>query len=571
MRNVLTQLVILFATSAAVLRAEVPPIRPDLNAAKPVATCKLQALPASRQPMYEQSAVLYSLQRPAEDPLSNYERTPLGDWQMPADADRSDPWLRLLVFAPKRPVVIDVAVFIEGKAFRDQRERWIDEVLADAKTQAEGSGESAESAAAGNNQGEGAGTNPAVEASVGDASRASPEAEKKVAGVAAKARQAPTMRERLMSYLATNGQNVDRQEIHWLIAEWGAGPAVVVLDPSLSWQRASLAPLLTYLDQDADGALSATEIAQAETLLKRADVDANDVLDVSELRRVTSHPPAPANVAGHALVLPLDANTEWEALAAQAIHIYGGKANSVSAASSTAGIKERIAHGEASLDGEAMRQLCAEPADITLRVDFGAENGEKGKGVSVLSVASDLAESSEAVCATADVVSLDIGGDYVEFSAAQRPAENEADASASQLAVGAVIDGNPIERLLDRDQDGRFTRRERQELAGLLAALDRDEDGQVARSEIPVPIRLAIALGPQVHQLLATPTGSARVIMPRDAAPKPPDWFVSMDKNRDRDVSRGEFLGTTEQFRQFDADGDGLLSIAEALKLDAGQ
>jgi hypothetical protein len=30
-------------------------------------------------------------------------------------------------------------------------------------------------------------------------------------------------------------------------------------------------------------------------------------------------------------------------------------------------------------------------------------------------------------------------------------------------------------------------------------------------------------------------------------------------------------LGTTEQFRQFDTDGDGLLSVAEALKLSPGQ
>jgi hypothetical protein len=44
-----------------------------------------------------------------------------------------------------------------------------------------------------------------------------------------------------------------------------------------------------------------------------------------------------------------------------------------------------------------------------------------------------------------------------------------------------------------------------------------------------------------------------------------------MDKNSDRDLSRNEFLGTTEQFRQFDTDTDGLLSVAEALKLDSGQ
>jgi hypothetical protein len=44
-----------------------------------------------------------------------------------------------------------------------------------------------------------------------------------------------------------------------------------------------------------------------------------------------------------------------------------------------------------------------------------------------------------------------------------------------------------------------------------------------------------------------------------------------MDKNSDRDLSRNEFLGTTEQFRQFDTDADGLLSVAEAVKLSGGQ
>jgi hypothetical protein len=44
-----------------------------------------------------------------------------------------------------------------------------------------------------------------------------------------------------------------------------------------------------------------------------------------------------------------------------------------------------------------------------------------------------------------------------------------------------------------------------------------------------------------------------------------------MDKNGDGDLSRGEFLGTTEQFKQLDTNSDGLLSIAEALKLKTGK
>ncbi len=533
-------------------QAPSPPPRPDLNTAAPIATCKLQSLPTNSQPPYDRSAVLYSLQPPVDDPLANYQRTPLGDWQMPAEADRNDPWLRLFVFMPKRPIVVDLAAFVDGKSFREKREAWVDEVLTAAKSPVGAEG------APGNKPSIEPGTNETDKASengppAGEKKPAETDGQKdQLTGVTTQARQAPTMRDRLINYLTTNGAEVHRDEIHWLIAEWGAGPLVVVLGPGLSWQRASLAPLLAYLDQDADGGLSVNEIAQSHDSLKRADLNGDDVVDVSELRRAATHPPVVRRATGHSLIVPLDANTDWDALAADVIRIYGR---------------------DPSLNDEQVRGLCSEPADVTLRVDFGAtKDGEKQTHeLSVISLGQEMAENKEAVVATSDVISLDVGGDFIEFSAAQVEAAGNADASASQLAIGAVVDGNSLERLLDRDQDGRFTLRERQELAGLLAALDDNQDGQVDSDEIPTPIRLAVTVGPRVHQLLVTPTGSARTIAPRDAAPTAPGWFLSMDKNSDRDLSRNEFLGNTEQFRQFDTDGDGLLSVAEALKLNGGQ
>jgi EF hand len=113
--------------------------------------------------------------------------------------------------------------------------------------------------------------------------------------------------------------------------------------------------------------------------------------------------------------------------------------------------------------------------------------------------------------------------------------------------------------------------RERQELPALLAALDENADGGVSSDEIPIPIRIAVTLGPHVHELLNKPTRSVRSITPSQMIAAPPEWFVSMDKNNDLDLSPREFLGTTEQFRQFDSDGDGLLTVAEAQKLNAGQ
>ena len=49
---------------------------------------------------------------------------------------------------------------------------------------------------------------------------------------------------------------------------------------------------------------------------------------------------------------------------------------------------------------------------------------------------------------------------------------------------------------------------------------------------------------------------------------KGPLWFQKMDINHDGDLSRREFLGTDEDFKRIDRDGDGLISAAEAEAYD---
>jgi hypothetical protein len=43
-----------------------------------------------------------------------------------------------------------------------------------------------------------------------------------------------------------------------------------------------------------------------------------------------------------------------------------------------------------------------------------------------------------------------------------------------------------------------------------------------------------------------------------------------MDRNGDGDLSPHEFLGSEEDFRLLDADGDGFISAAEARRYEAG-
>jgi Ca2+-binding EF-hand superfamily protein len=150
----------------------------------------------------------------------------------------------------------------------------------------------------------------------------------------------------------------------------------------------------------------------------------------------------------------------------------------------------------------------------------------------------------------------------------------------SCASVSMTEEGKGLFELLDTNGDGRLSVREMRNAIKLLEELDHDGKGFLTKTDIPrcstatfrtgpaAPVNLnggyttaAIAFSPDGEWLAASG-------QPPRQAPRGPAWFVKMDRNGDGDVSRKEFLGTDEQFKEIDTDGDGLISVEEAEAYD---
>ena len=599
--------------------------RDALLAAKPLAEVKVQPLAKPQQAEYDPFNPLVMYQTEQEDTLSFYVRTQDGEWQISPQVDANDPWVRLLVLGPDRPTIVDVAIDISGRPFRAAREEWIDKLINKAKAtflvrageaaadsagieaaeilgstpetssdEAELQGKAGSQEEAGLQEEAGSleeadgettdgettdeetteGENAEGENAEASESEPANETENALAEevgddldvpmVKAQSRQASSLFKRLVNYLAVDQSEAEREEVRWLLAEWTGGPAQLTLSPAFAWRRADTAPLWGTLDVNGDNALDANEINNVTETLKQADINRDEIISLSELTRADSHASDKRQTNGYPLVVVIDELTDWNALRKYLRQAYPQN----SSESSNRPLLERIANGDRSIAKAAMVNLNSLPAHVVYRVTFANELAK----VQLLSVGvgQEKNPSSDWTLHLAGqhVITVASSSSHVELTAAQGEINQEnssGDMQQTQVAIGAAVDGYPLLRLIDHDNNHQLTRREQNSITEMLNQLDRDQDGKVEVAELPAPIRLTVTHGPFAHQQLATAVAAQHTDQTEVAIAEVPSWFTGMDRNRDGDLSRREFQGSPQQFKKFDQDQDGLISAAEII------
>lgn len=509
-------------------------VRVQSLATPPRATTMEMATPAVAEP-------------PAVTPAARMPQYQLQRSQLGTIADPQSPSIRFLLATPGKPLLIETLVTIDGQPFAQSREQRIEKIVAfiadpTSFRQAEAKSTAAQVPLP---------VIPPAPPVFESIPAPSPAPERPAETVVpASPRYAPprTIYQRIERHMAATGTRPTAQEIRWMLAHWTDGPVLLFLNDNFQRFRSSQQPLFRVLDIDRDNTISPTELAAAVKSVESCDLDRNEVVESTEIAKVASDPRLLAMVKAPSpsLVLRLDSPAAFSGLMARLTGCYTGERS-----------REALATIDADRDGklsvEEQQHLLSRPADLILRVTFNTQKADQSR-LSVVSASESLRSALDTAIRSDGTIVLALGNSTLELSAVQGP-------DSDQVSIGAVNDGYAMLPELDPNGDGRLTIRERRTFHEHLKSFDQSGDGAIAFEELSPTYRLCIGLGPHVHQTLSTLRQTQR---PETPATPAPEWFVEMDKNKDRDLSRTEFPGTDEQFQQLDSDADQLISSTEA-------
>ena len=512
---------------------------------------------------------------------------------------------RLLLFAPDGPLLIEFVISVSGRPLNDWMQSILDDAMQLADTDNDGRtlwSEVAENDALIEKY---INDNPAANLSTAQLKR---------------------------RYDLNQNDVVDRHELPRLLTGGMSGGQSFGVRGSNYYREVNRfgAPVFRYLDQDTDGELVAAEIETAATRLRARDFDQDEYIELSDLS-LDESPRGEAlfrkDEYGTAVAVWLGPRNPWSAVRFGLSELYAD-GESVGPAS-FALTPELFGQLDSNQDGRLLLKELAGlkeiPPHVVLAVRLGAHGGGQDHLASVSLCASlqsagvqlhseppwlslllpqsridffarDLPQPDLAAQADERLDAVDADDnqyiDKDEFAASEFEWDAEfdeidADGNAmifrdellahlqadenvlgSQVHVRVGHQADALFAALDSDRDGRISPREVDRTAHILISMDRDEDGVLVADEIPDRILVGLTRGSdqQANDLFSQ--------LPRSEQDQPadiPDWFQSMDQNRDNLLSRREFLGTEEQFSKLDMNQDGYVDANECVAGDDSQ
>jgi Ca2+-binding EF-hand superfamily protein len=411
----------------------------------------------------------------------------------------------------------------------------------------------------------------------------------------------------LMSALDTNRDGkVTRAELAAYYRGNGAGPIQLATGPS-SNADALDAVLFQLLDTDRDGKLSREELSAAPAVLARLDANDDEMISLDEILPDAVGSPLDGRLIARTAApnpnfLVIGPGDSREELARRLRERYGSKVDLGKRPvdlelSVLVGKSRELELLPSKLAGSVMKN---EAGAFGLKVGalhFDLRTSETVPGrTTVRAIPSRIRDLFIAQFKTADPENkgyldrkvaemhplfrqvfhlMDRNGDgklEQKEMLAYFDALEDLQAAARTACVSLTIaeTGRGLFDLIDRDRDGRLSVRELRNLSKLLAP-----GASLTRRDVPRHYSVLLQQGPADGLNLdarARVLAAGRLAVDRQGRTREveqgPLWFRKMDRNRDGDVSRKEFLGTDEEFKAIDTDGDGLISIEEAERWD---
>ena len=160
---------------------------------------------------------------------------------------------------------------------------------------------------------------------------------------------------------------------------------------------------------------------------------------------------------------------------------------------------------------------------------------------------------------------IDADGDGKVFRAEfDAYVQRKALAAGSRLLLEVADGGQQLLNVLDADPDHVLSIRELRTAASAVEKGDANGDGRLAGNEIPQRLAMKLSRNTTASAEAASTRTMNEEGERSERTDAGPAWFKKLDRNRDGDLSRREFVGPAEIFDRIDADSDGLIDPAEA-------